>query len=151
VFDRCAIDEKCHAAFPGLIADFEAAFACLNAQPAKTHVIDDVTRHAISITPSVFAGVVHQMLLSADLAVRLPRTGHRAAANNEWDADASIHLNQVLSQRTHSRGTSDLCCDSLCGTMGRSPDGCSDAHPHRADRRSEPRPHKTQPEIAALL
>jgi pimeloyl-ACP methyl ester carboxylesterase len=104
VFERCGKDKKCHETFPDPSADLEAAFARVHAEPAETRVIDGVTRQPIRVTPDIFASVVHQMLLSADLAAALPRTVHRAAANDEWDAIAGIYLNQVLAQQRAAAG-----------------------------------------------
>jgi pimeloyl-ACP methyl ester carboxylesterase len=104
VFERCAKDEKCHAAFPDPHADLDAAFKKLDKQPVETTVWDPAISQPISVTPSIFAGVVHQMLMGADSAAKLPRLIHRAVTENDWEAVAEIHVNRILPQQRASAG-----------------------------------------------
>jgi pimeloyl-ACP methyl ester carboxylesterase len=104
VFERCAQDEKCHAAFPDPQADLEAAFAQLEQQPVETAEWDPAISQPVSVTPSIFAGVVHQMLLDADSAAKLPRLVHRVVTENNWEAVAQIYLSRILPQQRASAG-----------------------------------------------
>lgn len=104
VFERCAKDEKCHAMFPDPKGDLDAAFEQLQKQPVETTVWDPASSQPISITPAVFAGVVHQMLMGADSAAMLPRLIHRAVTENDWDAVAQIYLDRILPQQRASAG-----------------------------------------------
>jgi pimeloyl-ACP methyl ester carboxylesterase len=99
VFERCAKNEKCHAAFPDPQADLDVAFAQLEKQPMKTAVQNFATNQPITVTSAVFASVVHEMLMGADTAAQLPRLVHRVAAENDWDAVASFYLDRILSQQ----------------------------------------------------
>jgi pimeloyl-ACP methyl ester carboxylesterase len=104
VMARCAKDEQCHAAFPDPQADLDAAFAQVEKQPVETNVWDPAISQPISVTPSIFAGVVHQMLMGADSAAKLPRLIHRAVTENDWDAVARIYLDRILPQQRASAG-----------------------------------------------
>jgi pimeloyl-ACP methyl ester carboxylesterase len=104
VFARCAQDEKCHAAFPDPKADLDAAFAQLEEQPVETNVWDPATSQPISVTLAIFKGVVHQMLMGADSAAKLPRLIHRAVTENDWESVAQVYLNQILPQQWASAG-----------------------------------------------
>jgi pimeloyl-ACP methyl ester carboxylesterase len=104
VFARCAKDEKCHAVFPDPMADLDAAFAQLNVQPMATSVVDSLSGQAITVTAALLAGVIHQMLLSADQAAKLPRLVHRLATEHDWEAVARIHASQILPQQRAAAG-----------------------------------------------
>lgn len=104
ILARCAKDEKCHAAYPDPKADLDAAFTQLNAEPMPTNVVDGQAGQTITVTPALLAGVIHQMLLSADQAAKLPRLLHRLATENDWDAVARVHVNQILPQQRAAAG-----------------------------------------------
>jgi pimeloyl-ACP methyl ester carboxylesterase len=104
VFERCANDQQCHAAFPDPQADLDAAFAQAEKQPVETSVWDPAISQPISITPAVLTGVVHEMLMGANTAARLPRLLHRAVTANDWDAVAEIQVNRILPQQRASAG-----------------------------------------------
>ena len=104
VMERCANDEQCHAAFPDPHADLAAAFAQLEKQPAETTMWDTIGKQFISVTPSIFASVVHQMLMDADSAAHLPRLIHRTVTENDWDAVAQVYLDRILPQQRASAG-----------------------------------------------
>ena len=100
VLARCAKDEKCHAAFPDPKADLDAAFVQLEKQLVGSSVWDLASNGPITVTPAVFASVVHEMLMGANTAAQLPRLVHRAAKANDWDAVAEIYQKRVLSQQS---------------------------------------------------
>ena len=104
VYARCEKDELCDTAFPHPKADLDAAFAQLEKQPVETTVWDPTISQPISVTPAVFASVVHEMLMGADSAARLPRLVHHAATLNDWDAVAEIYLNRVIPQQRGAAG-----------------------------------------------
>jgi pimeloyl-ACP methyl ester carboxylesterase len=104
VMARCAQDEKCHAAFPDPHADLAAAFAQLEKQPVETTVWDPAISQPISVTPSLLAGVVHEMLMGATTAAQLPRLLHRVATQNDWDAVAQIYVDRMLPQQRAAAG-----------------------------------------------
>jgi pimeloyl-ACP methyl ester carboxylesterase len=104
VMARCAKDEKCHAAFPDPKADLDAAFAHLEKQPVETTVWDPAISQPISVTPAILAGVIHEMLMGADSAAKLPRLLHRAVTQDDWDAVAEVYLNRILPQQRASAG-----------------------------------------------
>ena len=104
VFERCAKDEKCHAAFPDPQADLAAAFARLDQQPVETNVWDPAISEPISVTSTVLASVVHNRLLGADTAAQLPRLIHRAVTEDDWDAIAQIFVDRILPQHRAAAG-----------------------------------------------
>jgi hypothetical protein len=67
-------------------------------------VWDPATSQPISVTPAILAGVVHEMLMGANTAAQLPRLLHRAAAQNDWDVVADVHLDRILPQQRASAG-----------------------------------------------
>lgn len=101
---RCAQDDQCHAAFPDPQADLDAAFARVKEQPVETTVWDPAISQPISVTPAILSGVVHQMLMSADSAARLPRLLHRVVNNADWDAVAEVYANRILPQQRAAAG-----------------------------------------------
>jgi pimeloyl-ACP methyl ester carboxylesterase len=101
---RCAQDEKCRAAFPDPQADLDAAFAQVEKQPVETTIWDPAISQPISVTPAILSGVVHQMLMGADSAARLPRLLHRAVNNADWDAVAEVYVNRILPQQRAAAG-----------------------------------------------
>jgi pimeloyl-ACP methyl ester carboxylesterase len=104
VFERCTQDTQCHAAFPDPHADLAAAFAQLEEQSVVTTVWDPAVSRPISVTPAILADVVHQLLVSADSAAKLPRLIHRAVTENEWEAVAQFYLDRSLPQQRASAG-----------------------------------------------
>ena len=104
VLERCAKDEKCHAAFPDPQADLDAAFTQAEQQPVETNVWDPAISQPISVTSAVLSGVVHQMLIGANTAAQLPRLVHRAAIHDDWDAIAEIWVNSMLPQQRATAG-----------------------------------------------
>jgi pimeloyl-ACP methyl ester carboxylesterase len=104
VMARCEQDEECHAAFPDPQGDLVAAFAQLETQPVETTVWDPAISEPISVTPAILSGVVHEMLMGANTAARLPRLLHRAVTRDDWDAIAEIYVNHMLPQQRASAG-----------------------------------------------
>ncbi len=104
VFERCAQDPQCHAAFPDPEADLEAALAQAAKQPVETTVWDPAISQPISVTTDVLAGVVHEMLMGANTAAQLPRLVHRAANKSDWDAVAQIYVSRILPPQRAAAG-----------------------------------------------
>lgn len=104
VFERCAKDPQCHAAFPDPKADLEAALAQVAKQPVETNVWDPANSQPISVTTEVLAGVVHEMLMGANTAAQLPRLVHRIASKSDWDAVAQLHVDRILPQQRAATG-----------------------------------------------
>ena len=70
----------------------------------ETTVWDPAISQPISVTPAICRGVVHEMLMGADSAAKLPRLMHRAVTENDWDAVAEIYMNRILPQQRASAG-----------------------------------------------
>ena len=91
LFERCAADDACAAAFPTLPADFDAAAAAVARGPIETTVVDPFSGTPVVIDPLLFANAVHGALLNADTAAALPLL-IRAAADGRWDDVAGAIL-----------------------------------------------------------
>jgi pimeloyl-ACP methyl ester carboxylesterase len=81
LFERCAADPPCRAAYPNLRADFERVLAALEARPVT--VKNPSTGEPTEIDAATFSGAVHSALISADLSAMLPWFID-AAAGGRW-------------------------------------------------------------------
>ena len=104
VFERCAQDQQCHAAFPDPKADLATAFKQVVEQPVETNVWDPALSQPISVTTAVLAGVVHEMLMGANTAAQLPRLVHRLSTAHDWDAVAKIQADRIVPQQRAAAG-----------------------------------------------
>jgi pimeloyl-ACP methyl ester carboxylesterase len=84
LFEECAVDQRCAAAYPNLRRDFDAVWAALSNEPMAVRVLDPVTRDSVSIdiTTGVFAGAMRRMLMDASLWLRVPLALHQAAGGD---------------------------------------------------------------------
>jgi pimeloyl-ACP methyl ester carboxylesterase len=97
VLARCADNDQCHAAFPDLKSDFNTAFEQLRQAPVV------VASQSITVTPAIFAVVVHEMLMGANTSAQLPRMVHRAAALKDWEPVANVYANILANQGVTAR------------------------------------------------
>ncbi len=97
LFERCAADAACQAAYPDLRSEFDGLKGKL-AQPVTTGVFDPKTSQPVSITLATFEGTVHYMLKETHRTVKLPGLIHRAA-QGDWDglAQETLHMQNQLS------------------------------------------------------
>jgi pimeloyl-ACP methyl ester carboxylesterase len=82
VLDRCAAEPACAAAYPHARTELAAVLNRLNRAPVKTTEMDPNTAEPILITHDLFAGVLHDKLLTAAGAATIPWLVHRA-----WSGD----------------------------------------------------------------
>jgi pimeloyl-ACP methyl ester carboxylesterase len=78
VFDRCAADTACSAAYPNLRDEFEAVLERLRKEPVTTTIINPLTREPIVYTASAFHGTINWTLFSAGQVAHLPYLIHQA-------------------------------------------------------------------------
>jgi pimeloyl-ACP methyl ester carboxylesterase len=87
LFNRCAADAACDAAFPDLRAEFGAVMTRLSGNPVTTSVSDPRTGEALVIDASTLAGSVHGALVDQQSLGELPRLIHAAHEGN-WETVA---------------------------------------------------------------
>jgi pimeloyl-ACP methyl ester carboxylesterase len=87
LFDRCAADAACRAAFPDLRGEFAAVMTGLSAKPVTTSVSHPWTGEPVVIDSMAFAGAVHGALLEERFLRDLPGLIH-AAHQGRWDVVA---------------------------------------------------------------
>jgi pimeloyl-ACP methyl ester carboxylesterase len=87
LFDRCAADATCSAAYPELQAEFRAIVARLANETVTTSVTDPWSGEPIVIDPVSFASAVHAGLLDANVSSRMPALLH-AGFLGAWDTVA---------------------------------------------------------------
>jgi pimeloyl-ACP methyl ester carboxylesterase len=102
VFARCQGDRACQKAFPDVKAEFETILAQLERQPVATSVTNQQIGQAVTVTRDLFVNVVHELLMGADTAARLPRLVHRAYALGDLDAVASEYTARILPRNTQA-------------------------------------------------
>jgi pimeloyl-ACP methyl ester carboxylesterase len=81
LFARCAADAACHSAYPDVAGEFRAVWDRL---PVTTSVTDPATGRPLVIDRVRLASGVHEALLTATSAARLPMLIH-AAFLGRWD------------------------------------------------------------------
>ncbi len=91
LFDRCAADEACAAAYPDPSADLERVLSALAKQPITTGVTSPVTGQPLVLDGMTVSGAIHGALLDATSAASIPLVLRMGAAG-EWDAVASAIL-----------------------------------------------------------
>jgi pimeloyl-ACP methyl ester carboxylesterase len=84
LFDRCAGDGACAAAYPDLREESAGVLASLEEAPVTTGMIDPATGKPGVIDRATFTGAIHSALLDAELSALLPWLIH-AAAEGRWD------------------------------------------------------------------
>ncbi len=86
LFDGCAADPACNAAFPNLKNDFYNLVAELNAEPFRTTVDDPMTgqQMRVQITGNDVAGLLFLSLYHTEIIPELPQV-FAVAANGEYD------------------------------------------------------------------
>ena len=82
---RCAADRGCSTAYPNLSTELSTTLRRLGRTPVDTGVPDPFGKGTIEIDRNGFAGAVHQGLIEATTAARLPWLIH-LAATGEWAA-----------------------------------------------------------------
>jgi pimeloyl-ACP methyl ester carboxylesterase len=83
LFERCAASRFCTNAYPKLRSEFEAVLAKLDRAPVDTGVPAAYGAGTIVVDRNGFAAAVHQGLIDATNAARLPWLIHTAAAG-DW-------------------------------------------------------------------
>ncbi len=94
MFDRCAADHSCAAAFPDVRTEFDALLATLAKAPVTTRVAHPWTGDSIVIDRQTLAGAVHAALLNDQATASLPRLIH-AAYGGDWDAVGQAIANGI--------------------------------------------------------
>lgn len=79
VFARCRSDAACSAAFPHLDADWERLMADLRAAPVTVPPERTPDGQPFVLTADLLAAAMHELLLSADSAARIPWAVHTLA------------------------------------------------------------------------
>jgi pimeloyl-ACP methyl ester carboxylesterase len=87
LFDRCAADATCKAAYPDLRTEFQTILARLADEAVTTSVIDPWSGQPIVIDPVSFASAVHAGLLDGQFSSRMPALLH-AGFLGAWDTVA---------------------------------------------------------------
>ena len=85
LFDRCAIDSSCSAAFPNVRSEFAAVISRLAHESIETATAYPYTGAPIVIDTSVFAGLIHSSLADVGRLGDVPSLIH-AAYLGSWDA-----------------------------------------------------------------
>jgi len=116
MFDRCARDADCAAAFPDLRADFAALAARLDAAPAPVTVDDPLTgeRVAFDYTYDGFAGTVRLLSYAPETVALLPLLIHTAATRDDLSLLAAQSLlvgGQLADSISQGMGYSVLCAE----------------------------------------
>ena len=117
VFEDCAAQESCNAAFPGLGGDFDRILRLFDAGPVATTITrDDDTEVPVEMTRGDFTYAVRGLLYSARSITGLPKMIHEAAASGDvspfaqrfWQRD--VALRPVVSMGVH---LSSICTEDM--------------------------------------
>jgi len=116
MFDRCAADADCAAAFPNLRADFDALAARLEAAPAPVTVDDPLTGERVSFdyTYDGFAGTIRLLSYAPETVALLPLLIHTAQARDDFSLLAAQSLlvgGQLAESISQGMGYSVLCAE----------------------------------------
>ncbi len=97
VFDACAAEPECQAAFPDLEGDWEKALARFDAAAVTAKVVHPETRdeETVTIARGVFADGVRHILYSMQEARDLPRIIHHAG-RGDFSVFAQRELRQAV-------------------------------------------------------
>lgn len=97
VFDACAAEPECQAAFPDLQGDWERAMRYFDAAPVTAKVVHPETGDAeiVTIPRGVFADGVRHILYSVQETRDLPRIIHQAG-RGDFSAFAQRELRQAV-------------------------------------------------------
>jgi hypothetical protein len=99
LFEGCAADAACNAAYPDLRSVFFATVERLNAQPARfqvTHALSGQS-YPVLMDGNSWVGVVFQMLYDSDVVPALPQLIYQAS-QGDFDLVALI-LGALLAMR----------------------------------------------------
>ena len=109
VFDGCAVDSECSAAFPELRRDFARLIARADMEPLPIDVQSD-GRPAVTHGAAV-AGAIYSALHRRDLIPRIPRIIATAAAGNYEELTPLVKDNQGPSSMSYGMRYSVWCAD----------------------------------------
>jgi pimeloyl-ACP methyl ester carboxylesterase len=86
LFDRCAADPACRAAYPDLRQEFAGLLDRLEQQPVSQKFTNPADQQpgTVTFTRDYFAEIVRVITLEEKNAVGLPRAIHRAYALDDW-------------------------------------------------------------------
>ena len=102
LFERCAAEAACHAAYPALEADFAAAQAALaKAGTIEVDVINPTTGEPAVFESAGFGSSVQTALLDPTFSSQLPALIHQAALG-DWTTVAKAALATSSGQRPES-------------------------------------------------
>jgi pimeloyl-ACP methyl ester carboxylesterase len=87
LFDRCAGDARCHAAFPDLAHEFDVVAERLQTKTVVSKFVDPRSGEPMRVDPISFASAVHSALISADSSSRVPALLHLAYLE-DWESVA---------------------------------------------------------------
>jgi pimeloyl-ACP methyl ester carboxylesterase len=116
MFERCAADLDCAAAFPDLRADFAALAARLDAAPVPVTVADPLTGEPLSFdyTYDSFASTVRLLSYAPETVSLLPLLIHTAQARGDLSLLAAQSLlvgGQLADSISQGMGYSVLCAE----------------------------------------
>lgn len=105
LFEQCAGDAACDAAWPNLKAKFDALLLRLKEAPATTTVSDPLTGEpaSVTITRDLFTRIVRALLYQSESTTLIPMTIARAA-----DGDFRPLVGQAELVRTMSEGLASV-------------------------------------------
>ncbi|MEN9938585.1 MAG: hypothetical protein RLZZ387_5164 [Chloroflexota bacterium] len=106
LFDGCAADAACAAAYPDLERRFYALVEQLNAEPVTMPVADPLTgtRYALLLNGDSLFGVVAQALYSSQLIPTLPLAIHAAAEGVDYNLLGRLAMIGVVQGEFISEG-----------------------------------------------
>jgi pimeloyl-ACP methyl ester carboxylesterase len=86
IFDRCAADPACQAAFPNVRAEFDDLLASLAEQPAQLVVAHPTTHQSteVTLTRDLAASTIRLLTYSPETAGLIPVLVHAAQAENDY-------------------------------------------------------------------
>jgi pimeloyl-ACP methyl ester carboxylesterase len=116
LFQRCAADPECNAAFPRLPEKFEALLDILRKGPVELELTDPVSGEPtqFTLTYDFFAGTIHSMTYAPETAALLPLLIHTAYTRNDFSliaAQGIANTEQVAKSISTGMRFSVLCTE----------------------------------------
>ena len=133
-FDGCAKDAGCHAAYPGLEADFEALVAKLNATPYQSTVDNPALhqRSPITITGADLEAGFAFALYDTDLIPQLPNVIEQVHANGGGPIIDQLAVQgiQFVTEVAEAQTAAVLCSDDAAALEREDPRELLAQHPY---------------------